>query len=274
MKRFISALVALAMILSMVPAVFATESGSSLTLGENKLSLSVWDFGKEDFDSWSYTASEAGTLTLSVTGIATYNYYTDEMDEQDPGNFEAALEGYFLFEVTKNGNTLSGDSLVTNTVEVVEGDVITVSMTNGTYMPAEITVNLSLAGAEAPAPSEPTPAPSGLVLGDNHVSLAAGDFDGDSWTFVATEAGGLTVTVTALTLPSYNENDELVMTPVDAAYLDMVLGMQYQLTLTKNGEAVDGTCVNVAVGDVVTVTLVSKQFNQTEATLTLTLGTH
>ena len=58
MKRLISALVALAMILSMVPAVFATESGTpgTLSLGENVLVLDGSEF---DGKSWTYTATEA-----------------------------------------------------------------------------------------------------------------------------------------------------------------------------------------------------------------------
>ena len=266
MKRFISALVALAMILSMVPAVFATESGSSLTQGENVLTLS---YGTEEVDSWTYTASEAGTLTLSVTGIATYNYETDEMDSQDPSIFESALSYYFFYEVTKNGNTLSGDSLVTNTVEVAEGDVIAVNMINGTYMPAEITVNLAFEAASAPDP-EPAPTPSGLILGDNNVSLEAGDLDGDSWTFTAIEAGLLTVTVTYLAYDWMGEGEfEESSNPADLAG---ACGRMLQVLVNGNNAYTNTQSVNVEAGDVVTIQLINNFGYVTKATLNLTLG--
>lgn len=273
MKRFISALVALAMILSMVPAVFATESGSSLALGENVLVLNGSEF---DGKSWTYTATEAGTLTISLEGIVMPSLETGEgMEPLDSGMWATALSWFFQISVTKNGSDVYGDSVTSYAVEVAEDDTVTVTLVAAGY-PGEFTWDLAFEAASTP---DPEPTPSGLVLGDNNVSLEAGDQDGDSWTYTATEAGNLTVSVTGLSMMNVDyETGEEYMEAVPEMYIEMVIGMQCMFTVSKNGEALPivdsyiNFSVDVEEGDVITVSLVSGMGNAMEATLTLTLG--
>ena len=106
-----------------------------------------------------------------------------------------------------------------------------------------------------------------LVLGDNELTLEAGDVDGGSWTFTATEDGALYLNVTAMTADNMGMMEEV---PVE--YLSTVFRRQY--TVLVDGVQFDlfSEYYLVSAGDVVSIQIISNMANATELTLNLSIG--
>ena len=111
---------------------------------------------------------------------------------------------------------------------------------------------------EEPAVSS---APEALVLGSNDFSIAAGDTNAVTSTYVVEKAGFLTVNVSAMTTADGE---------VPEAYIPMQFGRMYALLV--NGEQVWLPCeVEVAVGDVVEIGVQSYMGSETSATIDLAI---
>ena len=111
---------------------------------------------------------------------------------------------------------------------------------------------------EEPAVSS---APEAMVLGSNDFSIAAGDTNAVSSTYVVEEAGFLSVTPSAMTTPDGE---------VPAEYIAMQFGRMYALLV--NGEQVWLPCeIEVAAGDVVEIGVMSYMGAETSVTIDLAI---
>ena len=119
-----------------------------------------------------------------------------------------------------------------------------------------------IAASEEPAGNE-------LVLGDNELTLEAGDIDGDSWTFTATEDGALFLTVTALAYDWMGEGEY-----TEAPANEIPFGFNRMYNVLINGMWVDifNESYTVNVGDVITVEISSRMGYATKLTLNLSIG--
>ena len=111
---------------------------------------------------------------------------------------------------------------------------------------------------EEPAVSS---APEALVLGSNDFSIANGDTNAVTSTYVVEKAGVLSVNVSAMTTPDGE---------VPEAYIPMQFGRMYALLV--NGEQVWLPCeIEVAAGDEVTIGVQSYMGSETSATIDLAI---
>lgn len=140
---------------------------------------------------------------------------------------------------------------------ITEGQVIIAGICNQNPDDAEI-VTLS-----TPTGDEGGETSAALVLGDNEVSVAAGLTPG-SWTYTASEAGTLNISVTALSIAGE---------AVDEAYLANRFSMG-QVILTVNGTplASNTGSVAVAVGDEVAFEMSHRTYSALEATINLAMA--
>ena len=224
---------------------------NALSLGDNALSLAA---GDTDGNTWTYTATEAGTLSINVTALAT---------DDGTGVVADVPAEYIAMVMARNfGVQVNGATVMEYpaTVEVAAGDTVSVLIYSGMGMATNLTLNLDLAAAEAPV--------NALNLGDNALTLAAGDTDGNTWTYTATEAGTLSINVTALA----TDDGTGVVADVPADYIGMVIARQYSVVI--NGTAVYEypATVSVAAGDTVTVLIASGMGAATNLTLNLVMG--
>lgn len=153
----------------------------------------------------------------------------------------------------------------TETIAVTEGDEIVIWV--NTYAPNDALGNMQQTPAgnvtttiEFVAEGSEEPAPTGLVLGDN-----AG-ITGGEYTYTATEAGNLTVSVTGMIL---NGNDDTMGLYYPQYFSNFAFSVNGVPSYTNIAEA-----IAVEVGDVVTVSLTYAQLTPAEfsAVLTLTMG--
>ena len=192
---------------------------------------------------WTFTAPDPGVLTLTTGG---------------------AIMGPVAFTYSINGDDpVSLDLSTTVEIDMWTGDVIKIDVIASGYS--------SLTTAWT---GESAVDPNALVLGANAVSVEAGNREGGSWTFTATEAGTLTATVSNLVVynPSYEVEGEFVPEEVPAVYLPMVVNaqMSFQINGVKAENGNEGY-VNVEADDVVTISLAHNMATQFDATLNLTL---
>lgn len=140
---------------------------------------------------------------------------------------------------------------------ITEGQVIIAGICNQNPDDAEI-VTLS-----TPTGDEGGETSAALVLGDNEVSVAAGLTPG-SWTYTASEAGTLNISVTALSIAGE---------AVDEAYLANRFSMG-QVILTVNGTplASNTGSVAVAVGDAVAFEMSHRTYSALDATINLAMA--
>ena len=198
---------------------------------------------------YEYTATANGTLTINgVGGNLTW-----------VGMGEMPINAS-LFENGRLKLVVNGEELLagTHTIEVVEGDVITimVKVTNAAYINVKPVLTLTLVEAEAPAPE--------LGLGSN---TADGDVE---YIFNVTESGKLTIDASSGNLKFYGSA---------SAYA----GSFYQygnLKLYVNGNLVDGANkgkieIDVTAGTTVTIKVEAANANITELkpTVVLTMAT-
>lgn len=187
---------------------------------------------------WSYTAASAGTLTLeagNAIGTVTYSYTINDGAAQS--------------------DLVSGSSVA---LTLAQGDVVKLDASaSGAYA----TVTASWSGESSGGEGGETSA--ALVLGDNEVSVAAGLTPG-SWTYTASEAGTLNISVTALSIAGE---------AVDEAYLANLFSMG-QVILTVNGTplASNTGSVAVAVGDAVAFEMSHRTYSALDATINLAMA--
>ena len=225
----------------------ATLSADSVSGGEGETEITYTELpmGSTQINDqnyyFTYTAAEPGVLSLST----------------------GAAMGTVTFSYSVNGDdpVALGLNSVAN-IEMYTGDIIKIDVIAQGYSSLSA---LWTAGGDAGEED-----PNALVIGDNEVSVPAG-LEGGSWTFTATEAGTLSASVSALTLyePSYEVEGEFVANEVPATHVTMVVGMQMSFLI--NGLDALNETVQVAAGDVVTVTLSHRTGTEFDATVTLTL---
>lgn len=180
------------------------------------------------------TLNEAGTMYVKeYTGVAAGDYQL----KVTTGSWETPSYG--------------DDSTDSKNYEItVYEDGSTVSVY---FMPSSSYV---LIDVQAPAVEEDS---SALALGDN-VDCGLG-----SYTFTATQAGVLTVNVTALSYYDEYSGEWGTVNP------NMAFGMQYTLLVNGITNYTPTNSVNVKVGDVVTIELQSRMGAETKATINLSI---
>lgn len=149
MKKFISLLLVLAMVLSMSAVAIAT-TGGQLQDGDNTIEL-PWD--SVEASTYTYTATQTGTLYIMATefysAIGDYDY-TDNSANMD--------EWEWYTQLTVNGQALEGAYY--GGVEVVAGQTYTIAWSHLPEMIAakwynlgwRAVINLSYSGEDIPQP--------------------------------------------------------------------------------------------------------------------------
>ena len=234
MKRIVSLLVALALIMSMSVTAFAVtggfqddpvvietlEGGFEMTAGTNWNDADVY---------FKYVAAKDGTImTDAVSGV--------------------------WFSVNDAYDFKWGESAGETSVEVVAGDTLYINFSNTT--PNVITANLYYEGDEptggnggnTPGGDAGAAVPNGgaLALGNNNVTLnyATMPMMAAKWTYTATETGFLTVTV-----DSVNGNTNLGMPFGRGMYVVYAGESDGMGTNTVTVFANAGEVINIAVTD-------------------------
>ncbi len=120
MKKFLSLLLALSLLLSLSAVALAATEGQ-LTDGDNVIEL---PFDSREPSVYTYTATQTGTLYLCAT-----EFYCASGDKEYFDNSEHMDEWEMYTELTVNGQLLDGK--YSGAVEVVEGETYTISWTHG-----------------------------------------------------------------------------------------------------------------------------------------------
>lgn len=185
-----------------------TPAGT-LVLGDN-VDVTLGDY--------TWTATEDGTLTVTVTALSVYDAETDTWNEVNPSMFG----WYFTFTVNGvNNGTLDG------TADVVTGDVVTVSFTSDWYE-AKATINLAIGETVVEDPNadrEGTGAMDDPYIIDSLATPEKLEVIADSYfKYVAEKAGTITLT-----------------------NIDLDSGLLWQL---NGGDWQNASTVTVAEGDV------------------------
>lgn len=113
----------------------ATAEKTTLDLGENKVALADGDF---DGSTWTYTATEDGNLTVTVTALAA---------DDGTGILSEVPADYLAVVFARNYTLTIGDTQVYETaysLNVKAGDVITVTLACGMGTATEATLTLTL----------------------------------------------------------------------------------------------------------------------------------
>ena len=250
MKKLISVIVALALVLSLSATVFATGGA-----------------GFQD-DPYVIDSLEGGFEMTAGTGYMDYDVYYKYVAEKNGTivtdadcNVWFALDDAFSFTWAT-----AGDS----SIEVEAGDVLYINICNPSVM-SDYTAMLYYEGDEVTnggaggddTDDSTVPSGSALTLGDNAVSLTYATMPAMApyWTYTATADGSLTVTVTEI-----NGNTMLDMAFGRMMYTLLVGETDGQLTNTATVAMTAGETVNIAVLD-------TMDFDAVPATLNLTFST-
>lgn len=227
-KKIISLLIVLAMLVAVVPAVFAADDSTITVYFQNNwlwtdVNVHYWgvDFGTE----WSGIA-----MTL-VENDGTYDIYSAEI----PANVTG-----IIFNGIKDDGSDNRDQTPN-----IEGSNIKTGVCY--YMAWDSANNCNSWGTFAYTPPVTTlPAGAELSLGDNNVSLvyATMPMMASKWTYTAPENGYVTVTVTSI-----NGNSNLGMAFGRGMYTLMVGEATGEWTNTATVYAAAGTVLNIAVLD-------------------------
>ena len=196
--------------------------------------------GEENVYSVTYMNVAAGTYGYKFAANGTWDISWGTGCETVAGEtYDAWFNG--------SDNTLNvavDGSTVTLTLDLSAMDFVT-----GAGAKCSVTI-------EEPAVSS---APEALVLGSNDFSIANGDTNAVTSTYVVEKAGVLSVNVSAMTTPDGE---------VPEAYIPMQFGRMYALLV--NGEQVWLPCeIEVAAGDEVTIGVQSYMGFETSATVEL-----
>ena len=183
-----------------------------------------------------------------------------EMTKNENGLYAASFEniaaGDYAFKVTTGAwDTPSyGDATESGNYELSVG-------TDGSTVNIYFNVETSAILVDVVTPASGSIAPEALVLGSNNYSIATGDTNAVSSTYVVEKDGILSVSVSAMTTPDGE---------VPAAYIPMQFGRMYALLV--NGEQVWLPCeIEVAEGDEVEIGVMSYMGNETSCTIDLAI---
>ena len=246
MKRTLSWLIVLAMLIGMLPTVFATEanaasvSGGSETSGPQTTTLLATTATTTNADEamwgvdFELDAPGTGSITVTFTIADIYPEYRVIVGDND-GNWYS----------TANGEPAA------LTVDVNQGDDILISVATqnaeGGYVPGSVDFEVVFTGViDESANGGGTDLDTVLAEGNNNLVIQAGVANSAEYAFTATEAGTLVLTIDSLI---YTASDGTNPWPGDLA--------EFPLTFTVNGQNVgtNTTTVEVVAGDVVTVML-------------------
>ena len=210
----------------------AINTDGFLYMGDNDLEL---EEGDSDGCTWTYTAEESGTLNVAVTGMGMNDVFGDYFNatEDDITNYFA--RGSYVLLV----NEADGSAAV-QSIEVAEGDIITVQLYSAMAAWTEVTITLSMAEEEQE--------PVYIGLGDNEIYY---DSVGATLVFTPDESGTLTIEGTMAGI--YDDWFESWTYLTEAELPDVF----WMLGLTINGEEVLSNPVSfeVEAGVPVTITL-------------------
>lgn len=220
----------------------ASEGGDSeitytdLVIGNNQINAAD--------AHWSYTAESAGTLTLTtssaIMGEVSYSYSIND------------------------GEAVAMDLSTTYELALAADDVVKIDVTAAGYS----TLTAAWSGESSGEGDDPA---NTLVLGDNAVELAQNDQDGETWTYSATEAGTLTVTVSAMSQDTWFEG---TYEDVPSDYLEMIFARNNVSLVVEETNANSNTyTVDVAANQTVTIQMYSSTGVPTKATLNLAMST-
>lgn len=245
MKKTLCWLIVMAMLVAMAPSVFATEDAGdvqTVTLAQETVQVpaSWWGIGFE------YEVPADGTATIVI-------------GEDHP---EGTCVEYGYRSNEENGNYFKTyKDTYTQTINVTAGETIQVDLcliimnedgSEGAYTGGQASFTLTFTGVlpegwEGGAGGDDEEETGNtLVVGDNTLTIASGEFDSAEYSFAATEAGTLNLSVVSAVASAVGGDVDW------AEDLESIPVVMY-----VNGESVDGisASVEVAAGDVVTVML-------------------
>ena len=205
-----------------------------------------------------YTATEDGTVTVEISAcdpgycVSVFNITTEELVEE----FKNSTPETVSFDVVAGNDYEIGVNVYTYygpTLAFASAGTLTYKITAGAAGES--------GGEEQPEIIE-TIAPETLVVGSNDYVIGTDNTAAVVSNFTATQAGTLTITATAL-----SAHDGMAWNEANPG---MQFGMMYMLVI--NGETVysPSTTVEVAVGDVVSIGVMSAMGTASQITLDLT----
>ncbi len=240
-----------------------TASGDCLGETESELVIHsvqlVGDIGLTGFE-WDLTQNQmectGGVYSITFTGVKTGTY-----------EFKFAANGSWDINWSTGAEVISGESC-TAWLNPQNNSCLNVLKNNSTVTFTLDTTSMNLLTGEGAVCMVVVQVPE-LILGDNVLTLDAGDVDGDSWTYTVTQAGTLTFNVTSLAA----DDGTGVITEVAAENISAVMSTEYATQI--NGISVYGFPAEFTadMGDVVTIQICNIAGAAAELTLTLTMGT-
>ncbi len=150
MKKFLSMLLALSLLLSLSAVAFAATTENQLADGNNTIEL-PWD--TDEASVYTYTATQTGTLY-----IAAVEFYSNDRGKGYSDNSDMMNEWGMYTEFTVDGQSLEG--IHYGSVNVVEGQTYTISWAHGADVVNQswyklgwkAVINLSYTGEAVPQP--------------------------------------------------------------------------------------------------------------------------
>lgn len=219
MRKTFSWLVILALLLSMMPAVFAAEN--ELVIGNNEMELPR---AAEEASVYTFVAPETGTLYISA--VAFYYEASWSNGYQDNSSYMEEWNSYTVFTV--NGEQLNGGYY--GSVEVVAGETYTFSWSHNesSRYGFKATVNLSWTNELIPVPGIDMPMRP-AHLPSNTVEIGAGEQVLYNITY---EFEGYVLTVTGENAYIYYEYTDMWTDEIVQGRIDAVGGVvEYDLAL-------------------------------------------
>lgn len=170
-----------------VPAAVEEEENVpvALTLGDNNVAIAAAD---TDGSVYTYTAEKDGTLNIEVTTLSHQDASTGEWTEYSASLLPWMFSRYNVI-LDINGNILNSTN--TYSIDVVTGDVVTMTMTEANGTAIKGTMNLSYAD-ESEGPEA-----GGEIVWDGETlnTVAIASYGYESIHYTATEAGTVVITI-------------------------------------------------------------------------------
>ena len=197
--------------------------------------------------SVTYMGVAAGTYKFKFAGHGAWTYSWGTGDVMEAGvMYDAEIGGW-----DSSFSVSTANSTVTLTIDLSAID----SEGNGATMSVEI------------VEPEVSVAPDALVLGENEFVIANGDSVAVTSTYVAEEAGILTVNATAMnTYDAYTDT----WAAVPAAYIPMQFGRSYAVLINGQQVMLPGS-IQVAAGDEIEIGVQSYMGSAAEITLDISV---
>ena len=185
----------------------------TLAIGDNDLALAA---GDQDGETYTFTATETGLLTLNVTALA-YDWMGEgEYTEAPAGEIGGGWPRMYAMVV--NGTTFN---TLPVEIEVTEGDELTIQIYGYMAYATKLTLKLAMGGGSGDVPVEPGTPENPIVIeslpfevtfdgkhdacytytaeadGDIRITRPAGNYVSGLPDYVSNDDGSYTVTVTA-----------------------------------------------------------------------------